>query len=90
MKYLIWAVVIYFAWRWYMSSKEKAASRGADDARPTGEASPASSAAPGAAATEKMVGCAHCGIHMPLSEALIGSDQRHYCCDEHRALHNAS
>lgn len=90
MKYLIWAVVIYFAWRWYLISKDKA-SRGADDERRAGDDDrPTSSAAPGIAAPEKMVGCAHCGIHLPQSEALVGADQRHYCCNEHRALHTAS
>ena len=99
MKYLIWAVVLYFAWRWYLSSKEKAA-RAEAEAQRTGAADPARDPASGPAArsaaatpesaVEKMVGCAHCGIHLPLSEALTGADQRHYCCEEHRALHAAS
>ena len=89
MKYLIWAVVLYFAWRWYLASKEKAA--GTDDARDkeSGAASRPTAAANDAAA-EKMVGCAHCGIHLPQSEALAGADQRLYCSEEHRALHAAS
>lgn len=40
------------------------------------------SAAPTVAA-EKMVVCAHCGLHLPESDALTG-DGRSYCCDEHR------
>lgn len=88
MKYLIWAVILYFAWRWYLASKEKAASAEADDGRESGPGSRAASpAASGAGATEKMVACAHCGIHLPLSEALTSADQRSYCCEEHRALH---
>lgn len=32
---------------------------------------------------ERMVACAHCGVHLPESEAVAG-DGRHFCCDEHR------
>ncbi len=111
MKYLIWAVVLYFAWRWYLVSKDKAARDEAeaprtgtpdasrdsvhDSARDSVHDSAAGPAPRNAAAlqeggVEKMVGCAHCGIHLPLSEALTGADQRHYCSEEHRALHTAS
>lgn len=103
MKYLIWALVLYFAWRWYLASKEKAAraeaealrTGAADSARdpardPASGPAARSAAASSEGAAEKMVGCAHCGIHLPLSEALTGADQRHYCCEEHRALHAAS
>ncbi len=98
MKYLIWAVVLYFAWRWYLTSKEKAARDDAEALRtgtPDAARDPVSGASRSAAVSpeggvEKMVGCAHCGIHLPLSEALTGADQRHYCCEEHRALHAAS
>jgi uncharacterized protein len=87
LKYLIWAIVLYVAWRWYLASKGKPANSGADDERRSGDQfRTAASSAPGIAATEMMVSCAHCGIHLPLSEALVGSDKRHYCCDEHRAL----
>ena len=94
MKYLIWAVVVYFAWRWYLVSKQKAAAPDAD-APFTAGASPDPTAAASAAVTsdgaaEKMIACAHCSIHLPLSEALIGADHRHYCSAEHRALHVAS
>lgn len=95
MKYLIWAVVLYFAWRWYLTSKEKAARAEAEvprtDARdPAAPTASRSAAASDASGVEKMVGCAHCGILLPVSEALTGADQRHYCCEEHRAQHPAS
>lgn len=75
MKYLLWALLIYVAWRWYETKKAADA-----DASP---AQPASSAAPApAGSAEKMVACACCGIHLPQSEALRVAEL-HYC-DDHR------
>lgn len=34
-------------------------------------------------APEKMLTCAHCGVHMPESDALADGEQR-YCCAAHR------
>jgi uncharacterized protein len=34
-------------------------------------------------AVSKMVACAHCGVHIPESEAVHDGDRR-YCCEEHR------
>jgi uncharacterized protein len=34
---------------------------------------------------ERMVGCGHCGVHLPLSEA-IHSHGRYFCSEEHRRL----
>lgn len=36
------------------------------------------------AAPESMVRCAHCGLHLPRSEALTLPDGRAYCCAAHR------
>ncbi len=36
-------------------------------------------------APERMVVCAHCGVHLPESEALE-DDGRHFCSEEHRRL----
>jgi uncharacterized protein len=36
-------------------------------------------------APKAMVACAHCGLHLPESEASMQGD-RAYCCDAHRAL----
>jgi uncharacterized protein len=33
---------------------------------------------------DKMVPCAHCGVHVPLSQALAWDDKT-YCCEAHRA-----
>lgn len=34
---------------------------------------------------ERMVACAHCGIHLPESES-VTSGAKHYCSEEHRRL----
>jgi uncharacterized protein len=34
---------------------------------------------------EEMVACAHCGVHLPRTDA-VGDDQHLYCGDEHRRL----
>lgn len=39
----------------------------------------------GRRAAEKMVLCAHCGVHLPESECLR-SGEHCYCCEAHRVL----
>jgi uncharacterized protein len=47
----------------------------------------ASSAAPPQSAEQDMVACAHCGVHVPLTESLMSdADGRRYCGEQHRAL----
>ena len=72
MKYLVLLVVLAVAigiWR----------SRRAPDAVAK-KPSPPSNALP-----QSMLACAHCGIHLPQSEALMVGNQA-YCCAEHRRL----
>lgn len=38
------------------------------------------------AATEDMVRCAQCGVHLPKSESILASGN-FYCCDAHRRDH---
>jgi hypothetical protein len=38
---------------------------------------------------ENMVPCAHCGIHVPRSRAVIGQWNRFFCCNEHRDANKA-
>jgi len=40
---------------------------------------------PGTPPAQKMVICAHCGVHLPESESL-NSGELHYCCEQHRGL----
>ncbi|MBY0341134.1 MAG: hypothetical protein K2Q19_08225 [Rhodocyclaceae bacterium] len=35
---------------------------------------------------ETMCACAHCGLNVPASEALIESPSLSYCCEAHRRL----
>lgn len=44
---------------------------------------PPSKAAPGSIASEGMVACAHCGLHVPISEA-VQRDGLSYCGAAHR------
>lgn len=39
---------------------------------------------------EEMVACAHCGIHLPASDALRDAAQHPYCCAAHRDAGKAS
>lgn len=43
-------------------------------------------ARPGAGATEDMVRCAHCGVHLPRSESVM-TRGAYYCSVEHQRLH---
>lgn len=79
MKYLLFALLIYLAWRW-LAAKKAAADH--DIAPPS--PSPVQSQD---GAAEKIVGCAHCGIHLPVSESVQGTPGLHFCSDEHRSLH---
>ena len=36
---------------------------------------------------ERMVDCSHCGVHLPVSEA-IQSHEQYFCCEDHRRLFN--
>ena len=39
-----------------------------------------------AEASEDMVRCAHCGVHLPRSESIV-SQGEFFCSNEHRQLH---
>jgi uncharacterized protein len=38
----------------------------------------------GAQHAQRMVECAHCGLHLPASEAVMGAEGRAYCSEAHR------
>lgn len=45
-----------------------------------------SRAAPAAEPLPTMLRCAHCGVHLPVPEALQGRDGESYCSAAHREL----
>lgn len=70
MKYLFWLVVLGVVW-WVWSKRSNAP--GKADSPERHDPPP-----------EKMVTCAHCGVHLPESEGLADGG-RIYCCEAHRA-----
>ena len=82
MKYLLWALVIYLGWRWLLAQKKSAAD--------SEEKSAATSEATAEIGAEKMVQCVQCGIHLPISESITGSDGKLFCSQEHSLIHRSS
>jgi uncharacterized protein len=79
MKLLLWLVVGLVIVAWLMRGKKSLKS-------------PESTRQPEVAAVseskaEPMVQCAHCGIHLPVSESLVDPKGTAFCCEEHRHLH---
>lgn len=68
MKYLFWLLVIALAWWAYTRSRQ---------ARPSD--SPTRASPP-----QDMARCAHCGVHLPLGDAVSG-EKGQYCSTEHRS-----
>lgn len=70
MKYLLIiaiALVVWLAWK--------------KRSLPSGKAS--TPAPPAPREPEQMVVCAHCGVHLPVSDSVIEQD-RHFCSEAHR------
>ncbi|MBV8624313.1 MAG: hypothetical protein JO174_12585 [Herbaspirillum sp.] len=88
MKYLIWLVVLLAVVVWFQRAKKSMlASNDAADAEPeAGMPQPKSSRSRRSSdgSVETMVQCAHCGIHFPVSEAVVHASGAYYCSEEHR------
>lgn len=67
MKYLLWLAIIAVVW-WLWSKRKAAADLPAQ---------------PDDRQPERMVTCAHCGVHLPVSEGIVDEGQT-YCCEAHR------
>lgn len=76
MKFLLWFVIGAVAVAWLMRGK-KLPPQQADRRPPSGHG-----------ATEPMLQCAHCGVHIPASEAVLDSTHAVFCCDAHRLKHS--
>lgn len=75
MKFWIWlAIALAVLWFWRNKARRAA----------SGQAAPAAPAG-----SEKMVSCAYCGVHLPMSEAL-GQNEPYFCSVQHRQLHSPS
>lgn len=67
--FLLLALAVYVAWKWVQRASVARTSQ----------------PKPRAASAQAMVSCAHCGLHLPQSDALAVSG-RYFCSDEHRRL----
>jgi uncharacterized protein len=69
MKYLFWLLVLALLWWVYRRNK------GGTHPAPPADTPPAS---------QQMVVCTHCGVHLPHDEAVSGT-HGHYCSTAHRS-----
>ncbi len=91
MKFLLWALVLYLVWRWYQSTQNKIKRDAeSDDAFQSPQSNGQTSGQTAAAEmVEKMVSCSHCGIHVPLSEAVQSNGGSFFCGIEHQRQHTS-
>jgi len=77
MKYLVLLLVVGVVLAWLSIARRR--SRGGRS-RPGGD----DAASRRAAAPTAMLGCVHCGVHLPRPEALFDAAGRPYCSEAHR------
>lgn len=65
-------LLVALVWLVYSLLKKYSRSVDRDEQEPVVPASP-----------EDMVRCAHCGVHLPRSEAILSRDE-FFCCEAHR------
>lgn len=75
MKYLLVLIVVAIG-LWMFNKRLRGTASGASDA----SGPPAKPEVPAV-----MVACAHCGLHLPASDAMREGTEN-YCCDAHRRL----
>lgn len=81
MKYLLVLAVVWLAiWLWRKNRREEM--RDAQRERAARAQRPASPTAVGT--PQAMVRCAHCGLHLPASDAIAGPGNAVYCSTAHR------
>lgn len=82
MKLLLWVAVGLAVIAWLMRSKKTL--NPPESSRQHAEKNAANFMGEEA---EPMVPCAHCGVHIPASESVVGPEGSAYCSEEHRRLH---
>ena len=83
MKLGLWLLVAAVAFLWFNNAKkQRLKNRSRSDTRPA-----EADATGDAAAVENVVACAHCGLHVPASDAVPGASGATFCCEAHRRLH---
>lgn len=68
---LLIVVVVWLLWLWLKPDPRPA---------PPKQAKPADGKPP----QTQMLSCAHCGVYLPASDALLDPAQHAYCCQAHR------
>lgn len=78
MKFGLWIAIGVIAFLWYAHSrKQRARERARAAAAPDRAASRA-------IAAERIVACAHCGLHVPASDAVLSENGVTFCSVAHR------
>lgn len=81
LKFLLLAVLVL--WLLYSPGVRKLL-RGLRSDEPTGSTRPTSPRGPEPARPVNMVPCAHCGVHLPASDALVNDADQPFCSEAHR------
>ncbi|MBC7513521.1 MAG: hypothetical protein H7234_03685 [Herminiimonas sp.] len=80
MKLGLWLLIAVVAFIWFNHAKKQ---RLKNRMRGTARA-----AADVNADAERILACAHCGLHVPASDALVDTAGARFCCEAHRRLHS--
>jgi uncharacterized protein len=80
MKLLLWGAICFAIVMWLLRTKKVSGT-------PGGSAHNSAESKHGNA--EPMIRCVHCGVHIPLSEAVISRSNAAFCSEEHRLQHSA-
>jgi uncharacterized protein len=80
MKYLLVLAVLWVAiWLWRKNRREEMREAEREQKAARAQRPPAAPAAP-----QAMLRCAHCGVHLPASDAIAGPGETVYCSAAHR------
>jgi uncharacterized protein len=75
-KFLLLLVIAFIVVSWLMQGKKASKTTSSSDAEGT---APTDSG-------EKMIQCAHCGVHVPASESVSNAAGVVFCSEDHRRL----